>query len=126
MEPPSLNSFPGEDPLDRLLRRSAPAELPVDHFAAQVMAALPSRQDRPDWRRLLVLATGAAAGIVVAVATAKGGWRSALPAFSQWPAVAATALSNPWMWGTGLVAAAAAAYAWWRDEIDDLLTEVLG
>jgi hypothetical protein len=126
MESPGLNSSQGEDPLESLLHRSRPAELPDHHFTARVMASLPPRREKPSWRRLLVLAGGAGAGIVAAVITAKGGGRSVTPALSQWQEVAMAALSNPWMLGTGLLAAAAAAYAWWRDEIDDLLAEVLG
>jgi len=88
------------------------------------MAALPSRQSGPDWRRSLVFAGGAAAGIALAIATARGGWRSTLPAGGQWLHATVSALSNPWTLATALFATAATAYVWWRDEIEDLLAEL--
>ena len=121
-----MNSLPSDDSLDELLRRSGPAELPGDRFTAGVIAALPLRHPRRPWRRWLVFAGGAAAGILLAVVTSKGGWRSALPDAGQWPDAGVAALSHPWAVASALFTAAATAYVWWRDEIDDLLAEVLG
>ena len=64
MADPTLNS-PDRDPLDELLRASAPPDVADGGFTARVCAALPGPRRQPTWdRRWLFCTAGAAVGLV--------------------------------------------------------------
>ncbi|HVW20265.1 MAG TPA: hypothetical protein VHC86_03545 [Opitutaceae bacterium] len=113
MEPANLR--PDDDPIEALLRRALPPEVPDAGFSARVLAALPppSRRSLP-WRQILLCAAGAAAGAAAALATGHS-LQLALPTDAELAAAAqgaAQALSRPANALTVLIAAAALLYAW--------------
>ena len=62
-----------DDPLDRLLREAARAEIPDAGFASRVMAALPRATAGGSWLKSALILGSAALGSVLAVLLAPAG-----------------------------------------------------
>jgi hypothetical protein len=100
MEPEHLTPGDSEDiRLERLLRASAPAELPDAGFSRRVLAGLPGGSVGAAWWRspVVFVLGGAAAGMAVILLS--GGWSAGLagagPSLSRAVAAFSTMLDQP-------------------------------